>query len=99
MKSGLPATRFVVTLQDDSMATDGMPAGHCIICDTKRLPAFGKAVLVRDRLDQLYVRRYTQGKSPDSWLAVAPNPAFASFESKSDGLSLVAVVIGHIEPD
>lgn len=89
----------MLRLTDDAMAPDGLHKGLTVIWDTRRQPRFGKAVLVRDGFGQLHVRRYTQGRAPGAWVAVSPNPAYTTLDSEIDGLSVVAAILGQLEPD
>jgi len=56
-------------------------------------PIFGHGVLVEDRTDAKYVRKYAQGPG-GRWLAVATNAADLTSDI-ADGVRVLAVVAGR----
>lgn len=89
---------FRAVLPDDALAPD-YPAGTEVVWTTRRRAAPGRLILVRDRHGQLHARQCHQGRAPGLWLAAAINPAYVTFSSSEDGLELVAVYKGRLEPD
>lgn len=89
---------FRAVLADDSLAPD-YPAGTEIVWTTKRRAAPGRLILVQDRHGQLHARQCHQGRAPGQWLAAPINPAYLTFDSEEESLTLVAVYKGRLEPD
>ena len=89
---------FKLAVRDEAMTPDYMP-GLEIVWSTRRLPKPGRLVLVRDKHDQVHIRRHMQGREPGQWLAVPSNSAYATFDSLADGLVVLAVFKGRLEPD
>jgi len=89
---------FRCAMPDDS-ALPKYPKGVEVLWDTGRQAKPGRLVLVRDKHDQVHVREYRQDKAPGQWLAVPLNAAYASLDCVEDGLSIVAVFKGVLEPD
>lgn len=81
---------FVTTLPDDANAPD-YPKGIDIVWSTTKPADYGSLVLVRDKRGQLHAREYRQGPDPSRWLAAASNRAFFTFDSRDDGLRVLAV--------
>lgn len=89
---------FRAVLPDDALAPD-YPAGTEIVWTTRRRALPGRLVLVQDRHGQLHARQCHQGRAPGQWIAAPISPAFVTFDSHEDGLRLVAVYKGRLEPD
>lgn len=89
---------FRTTLPDDALAPD-YPGGTEIVWTTRRRPAPGRLILVKDRHGQAHARQCHQGRLPGQWLAAPLNPAFITFDSHEDGVELLAVYKGRLEPD
>lgn len=89
-------TQFVFELLDDAMGGFGRAGTQVIFKAVSHHSEAkpGAGVLLRDQTGGLHVRRKRQGKTPDSWVAFAPNDAYASMDSEADGLTLLAVWIG-----
>lgn len=84
----LPA-EFTLTLIDDALAPEH-PRGTVFVWSVSRQPEYGSIVLVRDRHDQVVARRYSQGREPGRWRAVASHRDHADFDSIDDALTIVA---------
>ncbi len=84
----LPLT-FMAAVPDDALHSTS-PRGTLFVFRRDVEPAPGKAVLVRDRVGGIYIRRYGQGLG-GNWLAQATNSAYVSLQSERDGLTLLAV--------
>lgn len=80
---------FTAAVPDDALRSSS-PRGTMFVFSRDAAPEPGKAVLVRDRDGNLYVRRYAQGTG-GRWTAQATNDAYASLDSERDGLVIVAV--------
>lgn len=89
---------FRCALPDDS-AEPEYKRGIEILWDTARQARPGRLVLVRDQHEQVHVRQYRQGKAPGHWVAAAINLAYSTLDCAEDGLSIVAVFKGLLEPD
>lgn len=89
---------FRAVLNDDALAPE-LPRGTEIVWTTRRLLLPGRVVLVKDRRGQLHARRCHQGTAPGHWIAAASNSAYRSFDSTADGLTVIAVYKGTLEPD
>lgn len=89
---------FRTTLPDDALSPD-YPAGAEIVWTTRRRAAPGRLILVKDRHGQLHARLCRQGREPGQWLAAPINPAYITFDSTEDGVSVIAVFKGRLEPD
>lgn len=98
MAGNVPSPFFRTRLEDDSAAPD-YPRGTEILWHTTREPRPGRVVLVRDKHQAVHVRRYRQGREPGRWTAAAINGDFASLDSVDDGLAILAVFKGQMEPD
>jgi transcriptional regulator with XRE-family HTH domain len=98
MAGNVPTPFFRTRLEDDSAAPD-YPRGHEVLWEPLRAPRPGRLVLVKDKHGQLHVRQYRQGREPGRWTAAAINPAYASLDSADDGLAIIAVLKGLLEPD
>ena len=81
---------FSTTMPDDSCGA-AWPRGLEVVWSTTRTAQPGSVVLVRDKHNQLHARHYRQGRAPGHWIAAAENPAFATFDSITDRLTVVAV--------
>lgn len=84
--------RFALVIRDEAIAN--MAPGHKAIFSASRIPRAGEVVLLMDRDDVPYIRRY-QVRRPGHWLAVADGAGFAPLDSQTDGLRLLAVLVGH----
>ena len=84
----LPA-EFKMRIPDDALAPD-FPRGLEIVWAVRKRPAIGSLVVVRDKHGQQHIRQYAQGSAPGHWIAAAVKP-FYSFDSITDGLTVVAV--------
>lgn len=84
--------RFALVLRDDALAPE-YPAGTSIRFDAARTPRPGWPVLVKDGSGAYFVRDYIEGAS-GRWKAEARQRGYASLDSESDGLELVAVMFG-----
>lgn len=91
-------TIFRTALPDDALAPDH-PAGTELVWSTRRHPAPGRVILVKDRHQQLHARMCHQGREPGHWLAAPINPAYVTFDSATDGVAVVATFKGRLEPD
>lgn len=89
---------FCSALPDDALAPE-FPKGTAIVWTTRRRVAPGRIALVKDRHGQLHARICHQGRAPGQWIAAPTNPAFISFDSQEEGLSVIAVYKGRLEPD
>lgn len=89
---------FRAVLTDDALAPD-FPAGTEIVWTKHRRAAPGRLVLVQDRHGQVHARQCRQGRSPEQWLAAPTNSAYLTFDSAEEGLTLIAVYKGRLEPD
>lgn len=89
---------FRALLADDALAPD-YPAGTEIVWTKHRRAAPGRLILVQDRHGQVHARQCRQGRSPDQWLAAPINSAYLTFDSAEEGLTLIAVYKGRLEPD
>lgn len=89
---------FRHVLSDDALAPD-YPRGTEIVWTTRRRMLPGRLVLVRDRHGQVHARQCHQGRAPGLWIAAAIDPAYLSFDSAKDELTLLAVYKGRLEPD
>jgi hypothetical protein len=98
MKSASVPTVFRTVLIDDALAPD-LPRGTEVVWTTRRRVAPGRAMLVRDIHGQVHARMCHQGKAPGQWMAASWNPVYASFQSTEEGLTVVAVYKGRLEPD
>ena len=83
---------FVLEVRDDSMA-GLLVKGNQAIFRTGVEPVSGKPVLARDAAGHLYIRDYVP-RTPDHWLAVPRNAAWAPLDSRTDGLTILAVMAG-----
>lgn len=93
----IPAV-FRSTLPDDALSPD-FPAGTEIVWTTRRKAAPGRLILVKDRHGQVHARQCHQGREPGQWLAAPINAAYITFDSNEDGVELLAVYKGRLEPD
>lgn len=89
---------FRAVLADDALAPE-YPAGTEIVWTTKRRAAPGRLILVQDRHGQVHARQCHQGRAPGQWIAAPINPAYLTFDSQEEALTLVAVYKGRLEPD
>lgn len=89
---------FRTILPDDALAPDH-PAGTEIVWTTRRRPAPGRLLLVQDRHGQIHARQCHQGRAPGQWIAAPISPAYVAFDSHEEGLQLLAVFKGRLEPD
>lgn len=85
--------QFRVTLQDASLAPELLPNDELLL-DRSVQPCAGDLVLLRDP-SGAYLVRLLQELLPGRWIAVSPNPAFASLDIDALGISIVAVSIGE----
>lgn len=92
----LPVT-FRLAVKDDSAAPD-YPRGSWIIWSRTRKAAPGSKILVKDKHNQLHVRRMRQGRAPGAWTAEPLNDAYATLDNHEDGLTVVAVFDGFQLP-
>jgi transcriptional regulator with XRE-family HTH domain len=88
MRTEIPDS-FIAAVPDDALQP-GAPRGTSFIFSRDEPPAPGKAVLVRDRDGNTYLRRFRQGVGA-LWSAQATNDAYATLESERDGLTVLAV--------
>jgi hypothetical protein len=89
---------FRAALPDDALAPE-FPKGTEIVWTTRRRIAPGRIVLLRDRHGTLHARICHQGREPGQWLAMPTNSAFISLASTEEGLQVLAVYKGRLEPD
>lgn len=89
---------FRAVLTDDALAPD-FPAGTEVVWTTRRRAAPGRFILVQDRHGQIHARQCHQGRTPGQWLATPINPAYLTFDSAEESITLVAVYKGRLEPD
>jgi SOS-response transcriptional repressor LexA len=97
MQSDLPR-RFKVRVQDDAMGNadgSGLRAGDLAIFLRDKAPRPGATVLASTADGHLFIRRY-EARTPGHWRAVAANPAYAPLDSVDDGLTVLAVLVGHL---
>lgn len=98
MKDNNTPEVFRAALADNALAPD-FPQGTEIVWTTRRKVMPGRLVLVRDRHGTVHARQCHQGRAPGLWIAAAIDPAYVSFDSVEDGLAVVAVYKGRLEPD
>lgn len=89
---------FRYALTDDAMAPE-YPLGTELVWTTRRRISPGRLLLLADKHGQLHVRRCEQGDAPGSWKATALNVAYRTFTSDTDGVEVLAVYKGRLEPD
>lgn len=89
---------FRTRLDDDALAPEH-PAGTEIVWTTRRRPAPGRLLLLKDRHGQVHARLCHQGRAPGQWIAAPINPAYVAFDSQEEGIELLAVYKGRLEPD
>lgn len=94
----IPDPLFVLALRDDSLAPQ-FPRGTCVVWSAKRKLSPGRLVLVRDKHGRDHARMLFAGSEPGQWRAAALNPAFPSFDPTTDGLTVLAVHRGTLDPD
>lgn len=94
----LPTPLFILSVGTDALLPR-WPANTDIVWSRSRLPQPGKPVLVRDQHGRHHARVYRQGREPGQWEAAALDINFASFQSGQDGLTVVAVYKGELDPD
>jgi hypothetical protein len=94
----IPDSLFVLALRDEALAPQ-YPRGTSVVWSAKRKPAPGRLVLVRDKHGRDHARVLFAGTEPGQWRAAALNPAFPSFDPIVDGLTVLAVHRGTLEPD
>lgn len=90
LKIELPS-EFVLKVPDDAIAAQH-PCGTQMVFGTQAPLKPGKAVLVRDRSGELFVRIYGNVRGA-RWQALASNHAHATLDSETDGLTVVAVAM------
>lgn len=83
---------FVVELQDDSMAPKANK-GDAVLFSTREPPVAGDGVLVRDKTGQIYFRIYRE-RRPGLWTAHPISEAYHPLDSETDGLTVLAVMLG-----
>lgn len=98
IKMGNVPDTFRAVLPDNALAPN-YPAGSEIVWTLKRRAAPGRVVLIRDAHGALHARVCRQGKAPGQWLAAPYHADFATFDSATDRIELVAVFKGLLEPD
>ena len=91
MSSKLPKN-FTLELRDDALG-DLAPKGSIGIFETGREPAPNKGVLFVDREGVPHLRIY-EVHSGKRWRAVAKTAGFAALDSETDGLTVLAVMVG-----
>ena len=91
MSGKLPEV-FALIVQDDAMAPL-LNMGNVARFSTKSAPSPGKRVLVADKDENTYIREY-RFRRGTHWQAVALNDAYDDLDSISDGLRVLAVLIG-----
>lgn len=88
---------FELEIFDDALAPD-FERGSIALLDSTRKPVPGRPVLVRDKHNNHYLRRYKAGAGVH-WKAV-PSPEqdhnFDPLDSQEHGLEVIAVMIGHL---
>lgn len=94
----IPESLFVLQLRDDALAPQ-YPRGVSVVWSATRKPAPGRLVLVRDKHGRDHARVLYAGAAPGQWRAAALNPAFPTFDPEADGLVILAVHRGTLEPD
>lgn len=94
----VPDSLFVLALRDDALAPQ-FPRGLAVVWSAGRKPAPGRLVLVRDKHGRDHARVIYVASTPGQWRAVALNPAFPSFDPTDDGLTILAVHRGTLEPE
>lgn len=94
----VPKTLFVLPLRDDALAPQ-FSRGLAVVWSATRRPAPGRLVLVRDKHGRDHARVVYAGSEPGEWRAVALNPAFPTFDPIADGLTILAVHRGTLEPE
>lgn len=81
---------FRIAAPDDALAPT-IVRGTELIFATGDAPRPGQVVLVRDRVQALHLRRYTQG-ADGNWQARAPNQDYLTLDAERDGLVLLAAL-------
>lgn len=93
---GTLPNRFVFALEDDAMGAFGR-AGTEVYFHTAPDAKLGAGVLVRDGAGELHVRRKSQGRGGDHWIAAAPNKGiYRDLDSEADQLTILAVWRGVV---
>lgn len=93
---GTLPNRFVFVLEDDAMGAFGR-AGTEVYFHTAPDAKLGAGVLVRDGAGELHVRRKSQGRGGDHWIAAAPNKGiYRDLDSETDQLTILAVWRGVV---
>lgn len=87
-----------VYVAPDSALEPQVERGAEVVWCRSRSPRYGKPVLVEVG-QELHIRIYEQGRSPGQWIARAINPGYASFDSSSDSVSIVACWRGVLDPE
>ena len=98
LMGNVPDSLFVLVLRDDALGSK-FPRGTAVVWSKSRRPAPGRLVLVRDKHGRDHARMYQEHPEPGAWTAAALNPAFASFDPREDGLTVLAVHRGVLEPE
>jgi SOS-response transcriptional repressor LexA len=91
MPTELPAT-FAVEIPDDAMAPR-VRRGDVVRFTTELTPRPGDGVLVRDGAGHWYFRCYSE-RRPGDWEAVALNGGYQPLDSKTDNLTILAILVG-----
>lgn len=95
--NNMPA--FFRTVIDDDANAPAIKQGQEVLWSTTRKAAPGRMVLVRDLHGVLHVRQYRQARVPDQWIAAPLNDAFAYLYSHLDGIAIIGVLKGLLDPD
>lgn len=89
---------FRAVVFDDAMAPD-YPAGTELVWTTRRRVQPGRLLLIRDAHQHVHIRLCHQAVGPSAWSGVPSNPAFATLHSTDEGIHVLAVLKGRLEPD
>lgn len=92
-RSSAPHESFVLAVPDDALAPR-TPRGTRLVFSRGAPPRPGWGVIVQDGAGNLYLRRYVQGRG-SQWSAQATDSNYASLDSITDKLSIVAVAVGR----
>lgn len=92
MRQPLPKT-FLLELGDDAMSPE-FPSGSRVVFSTEEgKPRAGDAVLLMDRDGNTFFRVF-RPRTPEHWAAAPLNEDHQTLDSRSDGLTVLAVKVG-----
>jgi hypothetical protein len=85
---------FLLDVWDDSMA-DEIRLGSRLLFSSTEPPRPRDFVLIKDKDGNQYIREYRE-RTPTHWQAFALNAGYAPLDSATDGLVVLAVMIGRM---